>query len=431
MSKTFAIILLVVIAAALGASADEQEQNSYGVVDWPQDGSRVNLELSLQLLSDGQVQLTWVPYPDVGVYVICEADLPLPVNSPAWCIIGESSDNNYLVSTSSSRCFWHVRPKVVTAPVFTPPSGFYPEGQTITMSTFPENAWMMFKLDYQNNSAPSYEYYHTPLPTVSSTPRTIRAWAVKTGWLDSNESFGVFSTPPIISQPVPLANTLQTVMDDMNIPGQGFPHGVDPYNDWYDEAVIHNPLPPPSYQAFTAWGLLYEETRGNPAGNSRAQIRNLRAAYFSTADGTWHPLQNNGTPIVGKWYYEDFRADSSFVADTLYLADGSISATAGEERCFHFWIRDRACITDLPISNIFVTFEARLVLDEPVPDDRLNARYIMAAGGDYWTSVTDGCIGEGDIGNGRFKYLTTDWQSFNFCTMSSTQMQVNPPPFTP
>lgn len=424
--SVLAILVLSRFMANLGGIGPQD----FLTVDWPQDGSRADLHLTAQLLPSGQIQLTWVPYADVSTYVIYGAYAPLPVNSAGWSLAGETTGSTFVLNATDPRRFWHVRPKVVMPPVFLPPSGFYPAGQQLALSTFPPGSWIMYKLDYQNSTAPSFSYSTTPLPTVGA-PATIRAWAVKTGWADSEEAFGVFSTPPQIYQVAPLANTLQTVVDDMILPGEGFPHGVDPYWDWYDEGVVHQALPLPQHQAFTAWGAFYEETRGNPAANTRVLIRNLRAAYLSSQDNLWHSLQDNGSGIVGKWYREDFAADSSWVADTLYLPDGSISAAAGNGRNFHFWIQDRASLGSLPIAGIFVTLEAKLILDEPSPDDRLNARYIMAAGGDYWSSVTGGTNAGGDIGSGRFKYVTTEWKSFNFCTLSQSQMVSNPPPVLP
>ncbi len=420
--------VLACLALLLGTALDALAAEPYVTIPWAQDGLRADLDLNLQKLPNGQLLLSWTPYPDVDNYVVYAANLPLPVNGPGWSEVGESGGSSYLVTAADPLRFWYVRPKVVAPPEFSPPSGFYPAGTQLTLSSFPSDAWIMFKLDYQNPAAPSYEYYSTPLHPVGE-PRTIRAWAVRTGWQDSEEVFGVFSTPPQIAQAAPLPNTLQTVIDDMILPGQGFPHGVDPYWNWYDEAVVDQATPLPQHHAFTSWGVLYEETRGNPATNTRVLIRNLRAAYYEPGNHTWHPLQNDDSGIYGKWYREDMYADSSFVSDAVFLPDGSVSARAGNGRCFHFWPQDRVSIDTLTIGGIFATYEAKLISDQPTPDDRLNARYIMAVGGDYWTGVTGGNNWEGNVGSGRFKYVTTDWQNFNFCTRSQAEMQAYPPPF--
>ncbi|GEM_PF-5024082 len=420
--------LLVCLTLLLGTTLGALSAEPYIAIPWSQDGLRADLNLNLQQLPNGQLLLSWTPYPDVDQYVIYSSNQPLPFSDPGWTLIGESSGNNYLVTASNPRRFWYVRPKVVAPPEFFPPSGFYPAGTQLTLSSFPTEAWIMYKLEYQDSTATSYEYYFTPLPPVGE-PRTIRAWAVKNDWQNSDEVFGVFSTPPQIAQAAPLPNTLQTVIDDMILPGQGFPHGVNPYWDWYDEAVVDQVTPLPQHHAFTSWGVLYEETRGNPATNTRVLIRNMRASYFSNADHAWHPLQNDDSGIYGKWYREDMYADSSFVSDAVFLPDGSVSARPGNGRCFHFWPQDRASIDGLPIDGIFVTCEAKLILDQPTPDDRLNSRYIISLGADYWTGVTGGNNSGGVVGCGRFKYVTTDWQNFNFCTLSQAEMEAYPPPF--
>lgn len=34
-----------------------------------------------------------------------------------------------------------------------------------------------------------------------------------------------------------------------------------------------------------------------------------------------------------------------------------------------------------------------------------------------------------DVGFGRFKYLTNDWQIFSFHSLTEAQLRANPPPF--
>jgi hypothetical protein len=52
-------------------------------------------------------------------------------------------------------------------------------------------------------------------------------------------------------------------------------------------------------------------------------------------------------------------------------------------------------------------------------------------GGDYWLNLTakwNNWQTNGDIGIGKFKYVTTGWRAFNMTTLSPEQITQNPPP---
>ena len=87
----------------------------------------------------------------------------------------------------------------------------------------------------------------------------------------------------------------------------------------------------------------------------------------------------------------------------------------------------------LDIAGVWATMEARLIIaDEQLPDDRSAARLLLSAGADYWQSPAaawDQWKTNGDIGIGRFRYLTSKWQAFNMHTLSEAQLQSNPPPY--
>ncbi len=180
-----------------------------------------------------------------------------------------------------------------------------------------------------------------------------------------------------------------------------------------------------------AWGQLYEAATGNPATNTRVQIRNIRAYMLSKRDGQWYLLQSS-TRVEGAAFREDFAGNVNKAADIRYEPDGSISVKAGQGYNFHFWTPSRASIDPNNVAGIFTTVQARLVTDNPQQaDDRFQARYLLGMGGDYWLSVTakwDNWKTNGDIGIGKFKYVTTSWQAFNMTTLSADQIRQNPPP---
>ncbi len=231
------------------------------------------------------------------------------------------------------------------------------------------------------------------------------------------------------AQPI---NSLETIINDMQLPHEGKPHGVPESHNWALGPRIGMGNDPQSFKAMTAWGQLYEDAGGNPARNTRVQIRNIRAYVLSRADGQWHLLQNSSI-VEGAAYREDFAYDSNIPADIRPEPDGGISATAGGGYNFHFWPpASRAVIDPQDTAGIFVTFQARLVVDDPnQPDDRAQARYLLGAGGDYWLSqkaVWFFWKTNNDIAIGRFKYVTMDWQAFNMITLSAAEIRRDPPP---
>ncbi len=189
---------------------------------------------------------------------------------------------------------------------------------------------------------------------------------------------------------------------------------------------------PKSFKAMIAWGQVYEDAEGNPANNTRVQLKNIKAYMLSKKDGKWHFLQGS-RGVEGAAYREDFAGDINKPADIRREADGSISIKAGGGYNFHFWPSGgRVTIDPDDIAGIFTTLQARLIIsDFSQPDDRADARYLLNMGGDYWLTLTakwDNWTTNGDIGMGRFKYIKPEWQAFNMTTLSEDEIRRNPPP---
>ncbi|RMG76955.1 MAG: hypothetical protein D6711_02750 [Chloroflexi bacterium] len=232
---------------------------------------------------------------------------------------------------------------------------------------------------------------------------------------------------------LPQSNSLQTIIQDMTLPHEGRPHGVPSNFDWALQPRIGMGNNPGDFRAFIAWGQVYEAAEGNPATNTRVQLRDIQAYYLSQRDQQWHLLQRSYL-VDGAAYREDFAGDDNHPADMRLEADGSVSVKAGNGYNFHFWAASgRVAITPDDIAGIFVTVQARLILDDPaLPDDRANARYLLSVGADYWLDETVGWQNwetNADVAIGRFRYVTPDWQSFNMTTLTATELSANPPPF--
>lgn len=237
----------------------------------------------------------------------------------------------------------------------------------------------------------------------------------------------------MVSQDMP--NTVDLIIQDMTLSHQGLPHGVPESYNWAKGPVSETQSVPERLGAMVAWGQVYEDICGNPAQNTRVQIRDIRAYALSKRDNQWHLLQSS-IQVEGAAYWESFVPHISKAADVRVEKDSSISVKAGGGFNFHFWTPTRALIQPEDIAGIFTTIQARLVIDDPsLPDDRFKARYLLNMGADLWRDTTidfDKEENNPDLGMGRFKYVTTGWQSFNMLYVvggiDENVFRENPPP---
>ncbi len=233
----------------------------------------------------------------------------------------------------------------------------------------------------------------------------------------------------------PLSTELQLVLEDMTQPHEGKPKGVLDTDGWgTNPRVGYGNTPPDGWNAVLPWGQVYTDEQGNESTNTRFQIRNLQLWYLSKTDDSWKKWSSS-SDISGANYAEDFQNDTNIPAD---IRDengngGGISSTLIEGYNFHFWDNTgRVVIDPDDIAGIWASLESRLIVnDSNEPDDRSEARLMMSAGADYWENTTvqwDQWKTNGDIFIGRFRYLTSEWQTFHAHTLTETQLKDNPPP---
>ncbi len=228
-------------------------------------------------------------------------------------------------------------------------------------------------------------------------------------------------------------NSLEDIIGDITLPHEGLPHGVPDSYNWSKKPRVGAQQPPEGWTAAIAWGQLYEWIEGNPATNSRVQIRDMEMLYLSKSDGHWHHLQKS-LRVDGAAYVEDFVDDISKPADIRSETDGSLSVTAGGGYNFHFWPSSgRVEIPANDIEGCFVTVQCRLILENPNGiDDRADAKYLMSVGGDWWESMTavwDQWTTNADMGLGRFRFITPEWKGYNMISLPVDRVRENPPPF--
>lgn len=228
--------------------------------------------------------------------------------------------------------------------------------------------------------------------------------------------------------------TLDEIIGDMTMPHEGLPHGVPSSYNWQSKPRIGATEPGVGWTAAIAWGQVYEWAGGNTATNTRIQIKDLTMYYLSKKDNKWHLLQSAAI-VSGANYREDFAGDVNKPANIRTESDGGISTTCGGGYNFHFWPSSgRITIPANDVAGCFVTVKARLIVgDKTKPDDRDTAKYLMSVGGDWWLSLTapwDNWKTNWDIGIGRFRYITSEWKSFNMYSVPADTIRNNPPPFT-
>ena len=169
---------------------------------------------------------------------------------------------------------------------------------------------------------------------------------------------------------------------------EGRPHGIPESYDWARGPVTVMGNNSNGWRAITAWGAIHEAAEGNPASNTRVNIRNMQCLWLRKSSPDWVVLQNTDD-IDGAAYLEDYSGNANRPADVRHEADGTISVTAGGGYNFHFFPRKRASIDPAEIRGLLTLFEARLIVnDRNKPDDRCSARYLASSGADYYPALT-------------------------------------------
>jgi hypothetical protein len=230
---------------------------------------------------------------------------------------------------------------------------------------------------------------------------------------------------------VSASNSIETVVDDMKLCHEAIPHGVPTTFNW--QQCPRKGGDPANMRAIIPWGQVYETVAGNPATNTRVQLRDLKVYYLSKKRKRWLYV-TGATLVAGAAYREDFAGDASISPDIRTEPDGTVSVKAGGGYNFHFWpSTGRSTISASDIVGVFATCQARLILHDPAqPDDRASAQYILSVGADYWKNLTTGWCADWtcnyDAGIGRFRFVQNDWQAFNMHSLSESAIRSNPPP---
>lgn len=228
-------------------------------------------------------------------------------------------------------------------------------------------------------------------------------------------------------------NSVQLILDDMTLPHEPRPAGVPVSYDWGLKPRVGMGNDSKGFRAFIPWGQLYEAEGGNPAKNTKVELRTLKGYWLSKKTGKWSLLSTSDREgIEGNAYVADFKDDVNKPSGARVVGKGVVVGAGGGYN-YHFWPKNgRVSIDPDDIAGIFTTCEARLVRDDPAkPDDRDRARLVLSIGGDYWKALDsqwDQLKTNGDAGIGRFRLVRKEWGWFNMCTLPAERLKANPPP---
>lgn len=263
-------------------------------------------------------------------------------------------------------------------------------------------------------------------------------------WFLQASVLGAYAMASLWMSPNARAQDVQTCINDMTLPPDAALHGVPSRYSWASGIAQTQPIPVPAknwkkewFQAMTAWGQVYIPAQGSTATNTRCQIRNLTTKYLLKS-GQWVTLQSSKAP-EGAAFREDFANNESMDAGARSesVNGGGSSFIVGvgpwANHNYHFWpAGGRANVDVNTIVGIYTSCEARLILDNPSgPDDRAQCKNVLQMGGDWWLSKSAGWLPDwsanSGIGSTRAKWVTANWQTFNFCTLEPARIRANPP----
>lgn len=217
---------------------------------------------------------------------------------------------------------------------------------------------------------------------------------------------------------------------------EGHPHGVP--KDWrfYTGPVVtegNNPCasmtPCNRTVAMTYWGTIYADTAGNPATNTRVNIRNCHSYWLNRSTHAWNHFGPENNPTVEN-YPENFSGESSN-ANTRTESDGTLSVKLSSGKVSHFFgPYPRIEFPRAEFGGVVNYCEMRLIVDDSsLSDDRASAKIIGNIGGDFYPAARGaGIANNPGIGGGKYKYVLTAWRSFGMTTVSYETLIANPPP---
>ncbi len=258
-------------------------------------------------------------------------------------------------------------------------------------------------------------------------------------------------TPTSAATSVGIVNSIDTIIGDMSLENDarldGIPDfmwavgpnpaavvmGADPRGCKMPSWWLTMPAVKAEYKdcdlwtRFIQWFVIYEGV-GNAGHNVRVETRRPKTYYLSKSTGRWILLgQHAGTSWFPAAKSNIIGTDGS--VDERTNADGSVAIKIPVKSSYvhhGIWPLGIVDISTIvaDIAAIFSTVQARLIVDDSNrPDDRPSAVLLMNSGADYYPTAGSTAADSfpPGVGTSRAKRITSEWQSFNFATISAAR----------
>jgi hypothetical protein len=213
-----------------------------------------------------------------------------------------------------------------------------------------------------------------------------------------------------------LQTTVGNAAAQMLLPHEANPNGVPLDYDWAAAPVIWQSTPPSGYTAMTGWGeIQFAAGTGTTAAADTAQLQNFNT-YLVSSSGQVTLVQDQGS-IDGMQNLPTFANNTAFPT-TMSNSGGVTTVLLEPTEAFQFYPPNRTTIPSGTV-GVVVTVEARISPPSGATDPNINKSYILALGADWWQSMTAQWPNNTGVGNGRFVYLTTEWQTFTFTSIKN------------
>lgn len=239
------------------------------------------------------------------------------------------------------------------------------------------------------------------------------------------------SSDTIIPTPTIPVNSIEEVISDMQGLHEATPLGVPVSFTWQAGPRVGLGNNPGTFKAVQPGGQIFETSSGNTSTNTRVELRNLKAYYLSKATNSWKLWIETPRP-GGVKVLQDLTTIQTKAADFKDITGGGISVGMEKGYNLAFFAPSRTSIVPSDITGVFITVQARLIVeDQSKPDDRDASQFILSSTGEYWldlTSSSNNFTNNGDIAIGKFKRITRNWRAFNMHTLGADELRKNPPP---
>jgi hypothetical protein len=222
------------------------------------------------------------------------------------------------------------------------------------------------------------------------------------------------------STPTVGQTTIGAAAQQMKMPHEARPYGIahSAQFPWADAPMVYNATPPAGMNAMIGFGDIHLASGApTPLAGDTAQIRNFKT-YLLMASGELQLVQNP-TTLTGAQYYPDYSNDTNFPAQ-MTNSNGVTSVVLAPDRTFHFFPESRVQIDAPNVKGVVVTMEAKVSSPTGSTDPNINKTYLMGVGADWWTNVNaqwDNQTTNPGVGDGRYVFMTTDWQGFSFTSI--------------